>query len=54
MKNKLTKEQIKEIMDFCSKNNTFEFTNSKMKLAVLDGGWVNCIKLKRFLDEGVK
>ena len=50
MENKLTKEQIEEIMDFCYKNNTFEFKNSKMRLAVLDGGWVNCIKLRDFLE----
>ena len=51
MENKLTKEQIEEIMEFCYKNNTFEFKNSKMRLAVLDGGWVNCIKLRSFLED---
>lgn len=51
MKNKLTKEQIEEIMKWCYKNNTLEFKDSKLKLAVLDGGWVNVIKLKEFLEE---
>jgi len=50
MKNKLTKEQIEEIMGWCYKNNTIEFKDSKLRLAILDGGWVNCIKLRDFLE----
>jgi hypothetical protein len=50
MKNKLTKEQIEEIMDFCDKNNMIEFKNSKLKLGITDGGYVNLIKLKDFLE----
>ncbi len=47
-------KDIEIIMNWCYKNNTFEFKNSGMKLAVLDGGWVNCIKLKEFLEGMVK
>ena len=50
IENKLSKEQIDEIMNWCYKNNTIEFYGSKLRLAVLDGGWVNVIKLKKFLE----
>ena len=51
MKNKLTNGQIEEIMDWCRKNNTIEFKNTTMRLAILDGGWVNVPKLEKFLKE---
>ena len=51
MKNNLTQKQIDEILEYCYKNNNFEFLDSKLRLAVLDGGWVNVIKLKSFLEE---
>ena len=51
MKNKLTNEQIEEIMKWCFKNNAIEFKNTTMRLAILDGGWVNVIKLEKFLKE---
>ena len=50
MKHKLTKKQIEEIMDFCYKNNTIKFRNSNIRLAILDGGYVNCIELRKFLE----
>ena len=54
MKNKLTNEQIEKIMNWCYKNNTIEFKNTTMRLAILDGGWVNVIKLGKFLKELVE
>ena len=48
------KKIIASILDFCHHNNTLEFKDSKMKLAVLDGGHVNVIKLKNYLEEGEK
>jgi hypothetical protein len=48
---------IQEIMDWCYKNNTVplksmhpELKNSKLSLATLDGGWINVLRLKKFLD----
>ena len=45
----ITKKDINKIMEWCYKNNTIEFPNSGMRLAILDGGWVNVIKLNEFL-----
>ncbi len=50
----ITKNDIIKIMDWCYKNNTIKFKNTNMRLAVLDGGWVNCIELKSFLDSIVE
>jgi len=41
---------VDSILEFCSQNNTIEFKNSKLRLAILDGGWVNVLKLKEFLE----
>ena len=46
----ITKDDINKIMQWCFQNNTIEFKNTGLKLAILDGGWVNVIKLKEFLD----
>ena len=48
---KMNKKDIDKIMEWCYKNNTIKFKNSNLRLAVLDGGWVNVIELKEFLDE---
>jgi len=50
MKNKLTKKQIEEIMDYCYKNNTIETKYPHLKIAITDGGWVNVMKFQRFLE----
>jgi|LGVF01.2.fsa_nt_gb hypothetical protein len=44
-------EFINELREWTYKNNTIEFKDSKMKLAILDGGWVNVIKLHNKIDE---
>jgi hypothetical protein len=46
----ITKKDFDKIMEFCYKNNTIEFKNIDMRLAILDGGWVNVIKLRKFLE----
>ncbi|MCK9429482.1 MAG: hypothetical protein M0R17_05720 [Candidatus Omnitrophica bacterium] len=47
----MNKKEFDKIMKFCYKNNTIEFKNSPMRLAIMDGGWVNVIKLQRFLED---
>ena len=47
------KKIIGSIMEYCWKNNTIKFKNSPIKLAILDGGWVNVIKLREFLECGI-
>lgn len=42
------KKLIATIMDWCYKNNTIKIGN--MALASLDGGHVNVLKLKAFLE----
>lgn len=46
----ITQEDIDIILNWCYKNNMIEFQNSNLRLAILDGGWVNVIKLKNFLE----
>jgi hypothetical protein len=53
----ITKKDIDKIMEFCYENNTIpmkdlfkDMPNSKLSLAVTDGGWVNVINLKNFLE----
>jgi hypothetical protein len=50
----MNREDFDKIMEFCYKNNTIEFKNSPLKLAILDGGWVNVMKLQRFLEMMIK
>ena len=49
----LTKEQLDKIMEWCYRNNSVKFKKSNLKLVVLDGGYVNVLELKSFL-EGLK
>ena len=42
--------EIDKIMEYCYSNNTIKFKNSNLELAVLDGGWVNVLQLKEFLN----
>lgn len=46
----ITDREIDKIMNWCYKNNIIELKNSKLRLALADGGWVNVIKLKEFLE----
>ena len=39
------KQFIKDVEEWCSKNNTIPLKDSKLRLAITDGGWVNCRKL---------
>lgn len=41
---------IAKIMEYCYKNNTLKFKDSKLKLALTDGGWINVLELKEFLE----
>jgi hypothetical protein len=50
----LTKKQIEKIINWCRKNNTIRFTNSNLRLNILDGGWVNVIELEKFLKEDLE
>ena len=47
----MTNKLEKEIELPNKKYNIIELKNSKLKIAITDGGWVNCIKLKSFLNE---
>jgi len=54
----ITEKDINIILEWCYKNNTLpmkdlfkDLPNSKLHLATTDGGWVNVIKLKQFLEE---
>ncbi len=44
------KKLISQILEWCYKNNIIEFKDSNLGLAVTDGGWINVIKLKDFLE----
>lgn len=46
----MKKEEFEKIMEWCYKNNTIQFKETEMRLAILDGGWVNVIKLQQFLE----
>jgi hypothetical protein len=51
----ITQKDINKILEWCYKNNMIELNmielkNSNLKLALTDGGWVNVIKLKIFLE----
>ena len=46
----MNKKDIDKIMEYCYSNNTIKFKNSNLKLAILDGGWVNVLQLKEFLN----
>ena len=53
----ITKKDIDKIMEYCYKNNTIpmkdmfsNIPNSKLVLCSTDGGWVNVLKLKSFLE----
>ena len=50
----MNKKDIDKIMEWCHQNNTIKFKELKLELAVLDGGWVNVLQLKAFLDSMVK
>jgi len=43
------KKIVSQIMKWCYKNNTIKFKDSKIQLAVTDGGWVNVLELQEFL-----
>jgi hypothetical protein len=46
----IIQKDINKILEWCYKNNMIELKNSNLKLALTDGGWVNVIKLKIFLE----
>jgi hypothetical protein len=46
----ITQKDIDKIMQWCFQNNTIKFKNTNLELAILDGGWVNVIQLKTFLE----
>lgn len=46
----MNKKDIDKIMEWCYENNTIPMKDSNLRLAILDGGWVNVIELKSFLD----
>jgi len=48
------KELVEDILDWCYKNNMIKFKNMAYRLAVTDGGWVNVIELKKFMEEKIK
>jgi len=43
------KQFIKDVEDWCSKNNTIPLKDSKLRLAITDGGWINAMKLMDFI-----
>lgn len=45
----MNKKDIDKIMEWCYQNNTIKFKELNLKLAVLDGGYVNVIELREFL-----
>lgn len=47
----LKRWMIEEIMNWCYKNNTIPFQDSNIQLCSTDGGWINVLKLKKFLEE---
>ena len=51
IKVRFVKKFINEIENWCYKNNTIPIKNSRLKLAITDGGWVNVIQLMNFIKE---
>jgi len=49
----MNKEDVETIMDYCHSNNTIKFKNTSLRLCITDGGWVNCLELRTFLDAQV-
>ena len=45
------KEFIEEVETYCYKNNTIPMKDTNLKLAILDGGWVNVMNLMNFIKE---
>ena len=50
------KQLLQEIDEYCRKNNTIpmkdlfqDLKKSNLKLAITDGGWVNCMSLMNFI-----
>ena len=41
-----------EILKWCYKNNSIPLKDSKLKLVLTDGGWVNVLELQKFMDGG--
>lgn len=41
---------LQDIKNWCNKNNTIPLKDSKLKLAVTDGGYVNVTKLFDFIN----
>jgi len=57
---KYVQEFINEIEKWCYRNNTIpmkdlfkDLKHSRLKLAITDGGWVNCGELIKFIKEKV-
>ena len=45
-------DQVKEIIDWCYKNNTIPLKNNpNIHLAITDGGWINVLELQKYLKE---
>ena len=51
IKEQTRKELIEDIMDWCYKNNTIKTKYPNLNLLTTDGGWVNVLELKKFLEE---
>lgn len=45
----MNQKDIDKIMNWCYKNNTLKFKNSKLELMTTDGGWINVLELNKFL-----
>lgn len=41
-------------MDYCYSNNTIKFKESKLRLAITDGGWINVLEFQSFLEKLVE
>jgi len=50
----MNKKDIEHIMNWCYKNNTVKLLNSNLRLATTDGGWVNVLELRKFLNNEVE
>lgn len=45
------KQFIKDLKEWTWKNNTIKLKNSPLRLAITDGGWVNCIELHKAIGK---
>jgi hypothetical protein len=43
-----------DILEWCYKNNSIKIKYSKLALLTTDGGWVNVLELKDFMENKLK